>query len=100
MGAARTRAPEPQGGAVRFSRRMDDLPPYLFAEIERKIAEKKKAGVDVITLGIGDPDLPTPTYIVEEMQRRVADPRNHQYPSNAGVPEFGEAAAASPRRCR
>ncbi len=78
---------------MRFSRRMDDLPPYLFAEIERKIAEKKKAGVDVITLGIGDPDLPTPTYIVEEMQRQVADPRNHQYPSNAGVPEFGEAAA-------
>ncbi len=72
---------------------MDDLPPYLFAEIERKIAEKKKAGVDVITLGIGDPDLPTPAYIVEEMQRQVADPRNHQYPSNAGVPEFGEAAA-------
>ncbi len=78
---------------MRFSRRMDDLPPYLFAEIERKIAEKKKAGVDVITLGIGDPDLPTPAYIVEEMQRQVADPRNHQYPSNAGVPEFGEAAA-------
>lgn len=72
---------------------MDSLPPYLFAEIERKIAEKKKAGVDVISLGIGDPDLPTPAYIVEEMQRQVADPRNHQYPSNAGVPEFGEAGA-------
>ncbi len=79
---------------MRFSRRMDSLPPYLFAEIERKIAEKKKAGVDVISLGIGDPDLPTPAYIVEEMQRQVADPRNHQYPSNAGVPEFGEAGAA------
>ncbi|MHB9148726.1 MAG: aminotransferase class I/II-fold pyridoxal phosphate-dependent enzyme [Thermoleophilia bacterium] len=78
---------------MRFSRRMDTLPPYLFAEIERKIAEKKATGVDVITLGIGDPDLPTPAYIVEEMQRQVADPRNHQYPSNAGVPEFGEAAA-------
>jgi len=79
---------------VRFSRRMDALPPYLFAEIERKIIEKRKSGVDVISLGIGDPDLPTPAYIVEEMQRQVADPRNHQYPSNAGVPEFGEAAAA------
>jgi LL-diaminopimelate aminotransferase len=78
---------------VRFSSRMDTLPPYLFAEIERKIAEKKAAGVDVISLGIGDPDLPTPGYIVEEMQRQVADPRNHQYPSNKGVAEFAEAAA-------
>lgn len=78
---------------MQFSKRMDTLPPYLFAEIERKIAEKKKAGVDVISLGIGDPDMPTPDYIVEEMQRQVADPLNHAYPSNAGVPEFGEAAA-------
>lgn len=79
---------------MQFSKRMDTLPPYLFAEIERKIAEKRQAGVDVISLGIGDPDLPTPAYIVEEMQRQVADPRNHAYPSNAGVPEFAEAAVA------
>jgi LL-diaminopimelate aminotransferase len=77
---------------VQFSRRMDNLVPYLFAEIERKIAEKRKSGVDVISLGIGDPDLPTPAYIVEEMQRQVADPANHRYPSNWGVPEFGQAA--------
>lgn len=77
-----------------FSTRMEKLPPYLFAEIERKIAEKKKAGVDVISLGMGDPDLPTPAYIVEEMQRQVADPRNHRYPTNAGVEEFAQAAAA------
>ncbi|MCL5942018.1 MAG: aminotransferase class I/II-fold pyridoxal phosphate-dependent enzyme [Actinobacteria bacterium] len=75
-----------------FSTRMEKLPPYLFAEIERKIAEKKKAGVDVISLGMGDPDLPTPAYIVEEMQRQVADPRNHRYPTNAGVEEFARAA--------
>lgn len=79
---------------MRFSRRMDGVAPYLFAEIERKIQEKRKAGVEVISLGIGDPDLPTPAYIVEEMQRQVADPRNHRYPSNAGLPEFARAAAA------
>ncbi len=81
-----------------FSRRMDNLAPYLFAEMERKIAEKRASGVDVISLGIGDPDLPTPTYIVKEMQRQVADPGNHSYPSNWGVPEYGEAAAAFYKR--
>jgi LL-diaminopimelate aminotransferase len=79
---------------VHFSRRMDGLAPYLFAEMERKISEKRKGGVDVISLGIGDPDLPTPAFIVEEMQRQVADARNHRYPSNWGLAEFGEAAAA------
>ena len=79
---------------MRFSRRMDNLAPYLFAELERKIAEKRSSGVDVISLGIGDPDLPTPAYIVEEMQRQVADPTNHRYPSNWGHREFAEAAAA------
>jgi LL-diaminopimelate aminotransferase len=73
---------------------MDQLPPYLFAEIEKKIAEKRKQGVDVISLGMGDPDLPTPAYIVEEMKRQLDDPRNHRYPTNAGVHEFAEAAAA------
>ena len=78
---------------MRFSRRMDGLPPYLFAEIERKVAEKKKAGVDVISLGIGDPDMPTPPHIVEEMQRQVADPVNHRYPNNRGLDEFRQAVA-------
>jgi LL-diaminopimelate aminotransferase len=79
---------------VQFSTRMDKLPPYLFAEIERKISEKRKAGVDVISLGIGDPDLGTPDYIVREMQRQLADPRNHHYPTNWGVSEFAQAASA------
>lgn len=83
---------------MQFSRRMDNLAPYLFAEMERKIAEKRKSGVDVISLGIGDPDLPTPSFIVEEMQRQVADPRNHHYPSNWGLADFGEAAASFYRR--
>ena len=83
---------------MRFSRRMDNLAPYLFAQMELKIAEKRKSGVDVISLGIGDPDLPTPAYIVEEMQRQVADARNHPYPSNWGLAEFGEAVAAFYKR--
>lgn len=78
---------------MRYSRRMDGLPPYLFAEIERKISEKKKQGVDVISLGIGDPDTPTPPHIVEEMQRQVADPANHRYPTNRGLDEFRQAVA-------
>jgi len=78
---------------VQFSRRMDKLPPYLFAEIERKIAEKRKAGVDVISLGIGDPDLPTPVYIVEEMKRQLDNAANHRYPSTAGLESFAQAAA-------
>jgi LL-diaminopimelate aminotransferase len=77
---------------------MDNLAPYLFAEIERKIGEKREAGVDVISLGIGDPDTPTPAYIVEEMQRQVADASNHRYPSNRGLSEFAEAAATFYKR--
>jgi LL-diaminopimelate aminotransferase len=72
---------------------MDNLAPYLFAQLEQKTADKRKQGIDVISLGIGDPDLPTPAYIVEEMQRQVADARNHPYPSNWGLPEYAEAAA-------
>ena len=78
---------------MRFSRRLDGMAPYLFAEIEKKIQAKRKSGIDVISLGIGDPDIPTPQYIVEEMQRQVADPRNHRYPTNAGVEEFAQAAS-------
>ncbi len=78
---------------MEFSRRMDRLPPYLFAEIERKIAAKREQGVDVISLGIGDPDLPTPDFVIAEMKHQLDDPRNHRYPSNAGVPEFGQGAA-------
>jgi LL-diaminopimelate aminotransferase len=79
---------------VKFARRLDLVPPYLFAELERKIEEKRSAGVDVISLGIGDPDLPTPAAVVEEMQRRVARPETHQYPSNRGLPVFREALAS------
>jgi LL-diaminopimelate aminotransferase len=79
---------------VRPSSRLERIPPYLFAELERKIAAKRAAGVDVISLGIGDPDLPTYPPIVAAMQQAVADPSTHTYPSNRGRPEFREAVAA------
>jgi LL-diaminopimelate aminotransferase len=76
---------------VRFARRLDAVPPYLFAELERKIAERRASGIDVISLGIGDPDLPSPAPVVEAMQRAVADPATHRYPTNQGLPAFREA---------
>ncbi len=79
---------------MRFSQRVQSLPPYLFAGIERKIAERKAAGRDVISLGIGDPDLPTPAHIVSALAQAAADPATHQYPSNQGEPAFREAVAS------
>ena len=73
------------------SRRLQAIPPYMFAELARKLEAKREAGVDVISLGIGDPDRPTYPHIVEAMQAAVADPGTHQYPSNRGRAEFREA---------
>ncbi|MGZ4228270.1 MAG: LL-diaminopimelate aminotransferase [Solirubrobacteraceae bacterium] len=79
---------------MRPSSRLERIPPYLFAELERKVAAKRAAGVDVISLGIGDPDTPTYAPIVDAAQRAVADPSTHTYPSNRGRAEFREALAA------
>ena len=73
--------------------RMGLLPPYLFAAIEQKIADKRAAGVDIISLGIGDPDTPTPGMIVASMQQAVADASTHQYPSNRGRQSFRDSVA-------
>ncbi len=73
------------------SKRLGAMPPYMFAQLEQRIAEKKAQGIDVISLGIGDPDRPTYPYIVEAMQAAVADPGTHQYPSNKGTAAFREA---------
>ncbi|MBI5311094.1 MAG: LL-diaminopimelate aminotransferase, partial [Actinobacteria bacterium] len=62
------------------SKRLERIPPYLFAELEKKIADKRAAGIDVISLGIGDPDTPTPANVVEAGQKALADPGTHQYP--------------------
>src|SRR3954453_2279861 len=75
------------------SERLERIPPYMFAELERKVAAKREAGVDVISLGIGDPDHPTYPHVVAAMQAAVADPGTHQYPSNRGRPEFRDALA-------
>jgi len=75
------------------SKRLQAIPPYMFQELERRIEEKRAAGIDVISLGIGDPDEPTYPYIVKAMQEAVADPATHQYPSNRGREEFRQAFA-------
>ena len=78
---------------MRFARRLDQVPPYLFAEIERRIEAMRADGIDVISLGIGDPDLPTPPDVVKALQRAVERPETHQYPSNRGLVAFREAVA-------
>jgi LL-diaminopimelate aminotransferase len=70
------------------SRRLEAIPPYKFQELEQQIADKRAAGIDVISLGIGDPDQPTYPHVVEAMQEAVANPAYHQYPSNRGRDEF------------
>ncbi len=75
------------------AKRLGKIPPYLFAEIDRKVQAKRKAGVDVISLGIGDPDLPTPKRIVSVLQEAAADPANHRYPSYFGLAELRQAIA-------
>ena len=83
---------------MRTASRMANLPPYLFAEIDRKKAAKIAEGVDVISLGIGDPDMPTPERIVDAMATAIRDPKNHQYPAYAGSGPYREACAEWMRR--
>jgi LL-diaminopimelate aminotransferase len=73
------------------SERLDRIPPYLFAELERKVAAKRAAGVDVISLGIGDPDRPTPALVVDAMEEAITEPETHRYPSNRGRADFRQA---------
>lgn len=79
--------------SIQRAARLDALPPYLFVEIDRRKRAAIEAGKDVINLGVGDPDRPTPGFIVERMQAAVADPKNHRYPFDEGVPAFREEAA-------
>ena len=76
-----------------YSERLKKLPPYLFVELDRLKAEAKARGVDVIDLGVGDPDLPTPAHIVKAAEEAVRKPENHHYPSSVGMLAFREAAA-------
>ena len=76
-----------------YAQRIKRLPPYLFAEIERKIKEKKAQGVDLISLSIGDPDLPPPGIVIDALKQEATDPRNHNYSFSQGEPDFREAVA-------
>ena len=78
---------------MKFASRMDRVPPYLFVEISRKIAEKKAQGIDVISFGIGDPDIPTPASVVDRLRDTALDTPNHRYPETDGLPEFRQAVA-------
>ncbi len=76
------------------SQRLQALPPYLFIEIDKKKRALMAAGKDVINLGVGDPDLPTHKFIIDEMAKAIYDPKNHRYPFDEGVPAFRQSAAA------
>jgi len=78
---------------MKLAQRVERLPPYLFARISETIAKKRAEGVDVISLGIGDPDLPTPGYLIETLQRAAEKPANHRYPESDGLPELRRAVA-------
>jgi LL-diaminopimelate aminotransferase len=78
---------------IKKAQRIQDLPPYLFAEIDKKKNALKARGVDIISLGIGDPDLPTPAHIVARLREAAANPANHRYPDYEGLLAFRQAAA-------
>ena len=78
---------------IEKAKRIEQIPPYLFAEIDKKKEEMRQKGMDLIDLGIGDPDLPTPKPIIERLKKAAEDPRNHRYPSYEGMIEFRTAVA-------
>ncbi len=79
---------------MELSDRVANLPPYLFAEISRKTAAKRAQGADIVTFGIGDPDLPTPPHVIDALEEAAHDPANHRYPESEGLPELRQAIAA------
>ncbi|MFC1870829.1 LL-diaminopimelate aminotransferase [Chloroflexota bacterium] len=78
---------------MKLSQRVQNLPPYLFVEISKKIAQKKAMGEEVISFGIGDPDLPTPSHIIDRLCQAAHEPANHRYPESEGLPELRQALA-------
>jgi LL-diaminopimelate aminotransferase len=81
------------GIAIQKANRIKELPPYLFAEIDRRKRAALARGVDLIDLGIGDPDIPTPPQVVETLIESASKPSNHRYPNSSGLIEFREAIA-------
>lgn len=85
---------------ISFSERLAKLPPYLFAAIDEMKQEAINAGKDVINLGVGDPDLPTPPHIIKSLQETALDPANHQYPSYTGMTDFRKSIAGYYKKTR
>ena len=79
---------------MRMSKRVENLPPYLFVEITKKIAEKRAKGEGVISFAIGDPDIPTPPHVIDRLCRAAQDPANHRYPETEGLAELRRAIAS------
>ncbi len=79
---------------MQIARRIADLKPYLFVEINKKIAEKKARGEEIVSFAIGDPDIPTPEHIVNKLCEQARDPANHRYPESEGLPELRQAIAS------
>src|SRR4030042_2291491 len=78
---------------IKMAKRIDQIPPYLCAEKEKKKGEMRQKGMDLIDLGIGDPDLPTPKPIIERLKKAAENPAHHRYPSYEGMIEFRTAVA-------
>ncbi len=78
---------------MKYSKRIDQIPPYLFVQISRKIAEKKAQGIEVISFGIGDPDIATPNQILDGLRKSSNDQANHRYPESEGLPEFRQTVS-------
>lgn len=78
---------------IKWAKRIAELPPYLFAEIDRKKNEMIEKGADIIDLGVGDPDIPTPSHIIEALKNASEDPANHRYPSYIGMLSYRKAAS-------
>ncbi|MFC1918811.1 LL-diaminopimelate aminotransferase [Chloroflexota bacterium] len=78
---------------MRMAKRIENLSPYLFVEITKKIAEKKAKGEDIISFAIGDPDIPTPSHIIDSLCKAAQDPANHRYPESEGLPALRQAIA-------
>jgi LL-diaminopimelate aminotransferase len=88
-----TPAPSPRPSPIPLAARLAKLPPYLFAEIDKNKREARARGVDLIDMGIGDPDLPTPPHIIEAIKRSAETPANHRYPDYEGLLTFRTAVA-------
>ena len=79
---------------MQYADRLDQLPPFVFSELRRRIAELREKGINVISLGSGDPDQPTPEAVIRAAQSGLANPANHRYPENKGKAEFRKAVSS------